>query len=52
MTYNQYYHRINSTSLSVNAELPYGLNISYTNNQQYVIDPTNQNQNSFKLKKV
>jgi len=45
--YNQYYHRINTTSLSVNAELPYGLNISYTNNQQFVIDPTNQNQNSF-----
>ena len=46
-SYNQYYHRIDSLGTSVSAKFPYGLSISYSNNQQFVIDPTNSSSNSF-----
>jgi LPS-assembly protein len=46
-SYNQYYHRIDSLGGSVNATLPYGLDISYSNSQQFSVDPTNSQANSF-----
>ncbi|KAB8030679.1 LPS-assembly protein LptD [Fluviispira multicolorata] len=39
--YSQYYDRVNSLSLSTNANLPFGLKLSYANAQQYVLDPNN-----------
>lgn len=46
-SYNQYYHRINNVGASLNATLLYGLAITYSNNQQYLVDPRNQDSNSF-----
>lgn len=46
-SYSQFYHRINTFGTSLSAKFPYGLALSYTNNQQFVIDPTNSESNSF-----
>lgn len=46
-SYNQYYKRIDNVSTMVNTTLPFGLSISYTNNQQFVINPTSTDSNNF-----
>jgi LPS-assembly protein len=46
-SYNQYYNRLNSLEMTFNADLPYGLSLSYTQNNDYVANPLEQNSNSF-----
>ncbi|WP_186646679.1 hypothetical protein [Fluviispira vulneris] len=43
-SYSQYYQRINSLSFSSNANFPFGIKLSYSNNQQFVLDSKNTNQ--------
>ena len=40
--YNQFYHRLNSSEIVLSSFFPFGLHITYTNQQQFVLNPKNQ----------